>query len=447
MTVALTKQNAPKRVVTEYTVSILSGLMIVFGAVYPILTVACLLMNAVYIILAGEKAAWKLMFALLPFAQVYKVLALGGTSFYTLLEVLMIVAAMIRLKEIRQKFLIPFVLWAVYVLLGSGLNVLMWIKQLMIPMLIYVFFRSQRPSFKDLILHLSVGLLLSSVLALFAFDIPQLLEMMNLSRLWEAEGVVYRFTGLYRDPNYYTLVIVLCVISMVAFFTSRRMGVEALVLAGVMIYFGARSASKSFVLMLVAVAMMFVVCMFLNKRYVGGTVTLAVAALGVVAMMAGKLNVFTGVLMRLQSGDLTTGRVSTWGRYFAYFGENGLRLFFGSGINAGFLEETAAHNTYIDLLYFYGIAGTALFALTCLRAIGNRARKIRFANILPLVCLMAMNMFLSSVDFFDFPFNLILVFYALQEDFSCLPKGERVAKDRRAYARSARLEAGQINHF
>ncbi len=447
MTAALRNPNAPKTVLIEYLVPILSGLLIVFGAVYPILTVACLLMNGVYMVFASPKATWKLMFGLLPFAQVYKVLAFGGTSFYTFLEVLLIVIFLIRVKEVEQKFLIPLVLWAVYVLIGSGLNVLMWIKQLMIPVLIYIFFRSERPSYKELIVSLSLGLVLSSVLALFAFDIPQLLEMMNLSRLWEAEGVVYRFTGLYRDPNYFTLVIVLCVISMVAFFTSRRMGVEALVLAGVMIYFGARSASKSFVLMLAVVALMFVVCMFLNKRHVGGTVTLAVAVLGVVAMMAGKLNVFTGVLMRLQSGDLTTGRIITWGRYFTFFGENGLRLFFGSGINAGFLEEIAAHNTYIDLLYFYGIAGTALFVLTCLRAIGNRARKIRFANILPLVCLMAMNMFLSSVDFFDFPFNLILVFYALQEDFSCLPKGERVAKDRRAHARSARLKAGQINHF
>ena len=36
---------------------------------------------------------------------------------------------------------------------------------------------------------------------------------------------------------------------------------------------------------------------------------------------------------------------------------------------------------------------------------------------LPLLCMMAMNMFLSCVTFFDFPFNIILVLYALQVDF------------------------------
>ena len=446
MTAALTTQNAPKRVLIEYIVPILSGLMIVFGAVYPILTVACLLMNAAYIVLASPKAAWKLMFALLPFAQVYKVLSIGGTSFYTLLEVLVIVVAVIRLKEIKLKFLIPFVLWVVYVLLGSGLNLLMWIKQLMIPLLLYVFFHSERPSFKEIILSLTVGLLLSSVLALFAFDIPQLLEMMDLARLWEADEVVYRFTGLYSDPNYYTLVIVLCVVSMTIFFSSRRMGVEALVLSGVLIYFGARSASKSFILMLAAVAVMFVLCMFLNKRHVGGTLSLTAAALGSVAVMAGKFDVFSGVLLRLQVGvgGLTTGRVSTWDQYFRYFGENGLRLLFGSGINAGFLEETAAHNTYIDLLYFYGIVGAVLFLLTCIRSIEWEKHKIRLANILPLVCLMVMNMFLSSMEFFDFPFNLILVFYALQEDFTCLPKKERTRKGRN---RSLRFTMRLPNRF
>lgn len=449
MTAALTKPNAPKTVLIEYLVPILSGLLIVFGAVYPILTVVCLLMNAVYIVLASPKAVWKLMFALLPFAQVYKVLSFGGTSFYTFLEVLLIVVFVIRFKEVEHRFLIPVVLWTVYVLLGSGENLLMWIKQLMIPVLLYIFFRSQRPSYKELIVSLTLGLLLSSVLALFAFEIPELLEMMNLSRLWEAEGLVYRFTGLYRDPNYYTTVIILCVASMMILFASRRMGVEALVLSGALIYFGARTASKSFVLMLVAVAVMFVVCMFLNKRHVGATLSLTAAALAGVAVMAGKLDVFAGVLMRLQSdgSDLTTGRVYTWGQYFRYFGENGFRLLFGSGMHAGFLDGVAAHNTYIDLLYFYGIVGTALFLLTCIRAVGAERHPIRLANILPLVCLMAMNMFLSSLDFFDFPFNLMLGIFAMQEDLTCLPKGEHAYKRRGRNAMPVRLRMGQRNRF
>lgn len=444
MTAALRNPNAPKTVLTEYLVPILSGLLIVFGAVHPILTVACLLMNGVYMVFAGPKAAWKLMFGLLPFAQVYKVVAFGGTSFYTFLEVLLIVMFLLRVKEVERKFLIPFVLWIVYVLLGSGMNLLMWIKQLMIPMLIYIFFRSERPSYKELIVSLSLGLILSSVLALFAFQIPELLEMMNLSRLWEAEGLVYRFTGLYRDPNYYTMVIILCVVSMMTLFASRRMGVEALILSGVLIYFGARTASKSFILMLVVVAVMFVVCMFVNKRHVGATLALTAAALAGVAVSAGKLDVFTGVLMRLQSGagDLTTGRVYTWGQYFRHFGENGFRLLFGSGMQAGFLDGVAAHNTYIDLLYFYGIVGTALFLLTCIRAVGIRHHRVRLANILPLVCLMIMIMFLSSLDLFDFPFNLMLVLFALQEDFTCLPKREHVSRRRGRNAMPVRLKMG-----
>lgn len=427
MTAVANSRAVNSKALSEYIVPVLSGFLIVFGTAVPILTIACFLLHILYILLTDSKATFKLLFSILPFAQVYKVTALGGTSFFTYLEVLVCVIYLFKMNKIRKEFLLLVLLWAIYVLVGSQLDVLMWIKQIMIPLLIYIFFTNEKPSFRELVVSLTIGLLLSSTLALFSDLLPDLAEMMRMTRVWEAEGIVYRFSGLYPDPNYYTTVVILCVLSMLLLFSGRRMGVGALLLSVALIYFGAQTASKSFILMLAAVAIMVTVSMFLQRRIKAGVVMLVAVTLAGIVVFTGRLTVFENLLLRLFSGkDMTTGRLQTWGQYMMHLNENKIRWFVGVGIGAGYLNGLAAHNTYIDFVYYYGLVGTLGFFTTCVWAIGRWERRAKLLNVMPLICLMVMNMFLSAVDFFDFAFNLIFVFYAMQTDFTCLPKSERL---------------------
>lgn len=424
MTAALSSYEARRQAVREYVIPVLSGILIVFGAAYPILTLGCFFLNILYVIFADSKSLFKMLFVLLPFAQIYKVSALGGTSFFTYLEVLVVVVYIFKMQRFQKKFLTLFVVWVLYVFLGCELNILMWVKQLMIPFLIYIFFHNDHPSFKEVIISLVIGLILSSVLALFKEQIPNLADMIRSTRVWEAEGIVYRFSGTYPDPNYYTLVIILCAASMLIMFSCRRMGWEAIVLLAVLIYFGAQTASKSFLLMLGAVGVLFVMSMFVNKRNTEGVLLAIVLCIAAVFVLSGEIEIFSNVLLRLEASadNMTTGRMENWGRYFSYFNRDWLNWILGSGINAGYLYGIAAHNTYIDLIYYYGVCGTGIFLVTCINAAGETKNRPALGNYIPLLCLMAMNMFLSSVDFFDFAFNLILVLYAFQTDFSKTPQ-------------------------
>ena len=182
--------------------------------------------------------------------------------------------------------------------------------------------------------------------------------------------------------------------------------------------------------MLAAVALMFVVCMFLNKRYIGGVLTLIAVLLAGIVILAGELGIFSNILLRLElgTGDLTTGRIRTWGRYIAYLNAHWIYWFTGTGIGAEYLNGLAPHNTYIDFLYYYGLVGTGAFLGTCFYAIGKNENRIKLINLMPLACLMVMNIFLSSLDFFDFAFTLIFAFFAVQTDFACLPKQERIKR-------------------
>lgn len=426
MTASAPLSKRPGAGARDYIVPALSGFMVVLGAAYPILTIGCFLMNVAYILLAPPAAVYMLLFSLMPFAQVYKVVSITGVSMFTILELLVVVLHVLKVRHFRKSFLMFLAVWAVYILLGSSSDPMEWLKQILFPLLVYVFFNYQRPTFKQLILSLTLGVLLSSFLATFREQIPGLTNMMRLSRLWGASEVTYRFAGLYPDPNYYSQVVILCIASLLGMYAYRQMDWKALALTGGLVYFGVQTASKSFILMLAAVMVFFLLMLVRNKRNGEAILILLAGAAVVILVISGRIRVFDAILQRLRTGDLTTGRTRTWDRYMTYFGDNMLRFLFGSGLTAGYYRGLAAHNSYIDLFYYYGLCGTAVLAGSVLRAVRLRREKRLLMNYVPLLCLMAMNMFLSCVTFFDFPFNIILVLYALQVDFQGEDTGLRL---------------------
>ena len=172
--------------------------------------------------------------------------------------------------------------------------------------------------------------------------------------------------------------------------------------------------------MLGVVAILFVISMFANKRYVMGTVFAGIIGILGILILSGKIEMFNYALFRLEVGagnDLTSGRTELWSKYFAHFDENVLHWLVGSGAGAGDLGGVAAHNTYIDLIYYYGILGTGLLLVTCVIAVGGIKPRQTIVNHVPVICLVALSLFLSNLIFFDFVFCLILVICALQTDF------------------------------
>lgn len=112
---------------------------------------------------------------------------------------------------------------------------------------------------------------------------------------------------------------------------------------------------------------------------------------------------------------LTTGRSDIWLMYAKYLISNSKILLFGQGIGAGYYQH-APHSTYIDFLYFLGIAGTILL-MGSLLAISKQSRifktKRNILNYCVMICVVVMYTFLSELFFFDIPFHLFVAITVL----------------------------------
>lgn len=143
---------------------------------------------------------------------------------------------------------------------------------------------------------------------------------------------------------------------------------------------------------------------------------------------SGNITLFSVVLERLTTGNslgvdsLTTGRSEIWRDYFKFFSSHLFSDTFGRGLGYITLNNAAAHNTYIDLLYQLGVVGT-----TCLLSIiagGFKRYRCNYnrsiVNYGVLICIMGMYLFLSELQFWDAPFHFIMCFVALNIDFKSI---------------------------
>ena len=74
-------------------------------------------------------------------------------------------------------------------------------------------------------------------------------------------------------------------------------------------------------------------------------------------LLSGKIEIFNNVLMRLDDASdvnsLTTGRSNIWISYCEFFLDHPVSTLFGCGFGAQLWQSHAAHNTYIDMIYFW----------------------------------------------------------------------------------------------
>ena len=162
----------------------------------------------------------------------------------------------------------------------------------------------------------------------------------------------------------------------------------------------------------------FALLLYINHKLKIGKLNIALI-LGVVVltilMFAIKNEYFSYLLLRFGSNDLsldsfTTGRTAIWRDYNAYFSKDTLDLIFGSGISTLPLHGHAAHNTYIDVLYYLGIVPGAIFTYLIVRYFVHKNVKIKrsIINFSGIIVIATMYTFLSSLFDIDLGTNLIV---------------------------------------
>ena len=125
-------------------------------------------------------------------------------------------------------------------------------------------------------------------------------------------------------------------------------------------------------------------------------------------------NIFDTVLSRFDEADdvysLTTGRSALWMKYVRHLLSSPLTLLFGSGFGASLLDASAAHNTYLDLLYYLGVLGSVLLVMVfkVFANVKKSSPKKNLLNYSVWICILIMYFFLSELFYFDWAFHVLL---------------------------------------
>ena len=138
-------------------------------------------------------------------------------------------------------------------------------------------------------------------------------------------------------------------------------------------------------------------------------------AVGIEMILSGRFTAFNVTLNRMQRSSknltgVTSNRDLIWKNYFVFLKNNPHVLLIGNSVGIYYLDGFATHNTYIDLLYQFGIVGTMIFIsiviISFKEKVRNRPRSI--LNYGVLICILTMYFFLSQLQEFDLPFHIVL---------------------------------------
>lgn len=354
------------------------------------------------------------MFFLFPYTMIYKYSA-GSTSLFTYLTLIFMLFFLFKNRfRINKNFLRYFVFLAVYLIIGMGNNYTDFIKLLSMAVIASCFTSLiDRKNFSNIVLYVCLGTITSGLIGLRKASWPALASFFSNLKTEYINGVeTYRFTGLYMDPNYFSILVIICLVSLLTFaFKKEIKSGLAVVLAIALVYFGCLTYSRLFYLaLMIAIVFVLVLRMKSTGKIIGSIALLSIALI-VGLYFANKAGIISNILYRFSATDITNNRTNIWGQYIDYFNSSVKTLFLGDGIGASYYNGVGPHNTYIEMVYFLGIIGSLIYVgmYWCILKTGRCIEKRKFVNYSLLFILMIMSATLGMLFSNDFGFLMMLV--------------------------------------
>ena len=229
---------------------------------------------------------------------------------------------------------------------------------------LFLSWTKDKVSFETCIYFYSLGIVLSTVLALLFNNNANLLEYI---RVIEEKEVVTRHCGFYGDPNFYSAQVITAIGGQLLIILRNAKGriIGNIISIAVLIACGLTSVSKSYILCLGLLVAVWILS--LNKKDSGKYFKIFIALFALLAFALLTVGSFSDIidqyLLRFATGSditsLTTNRTTIWKGYLKFFLENPLDLFIGQGYADVFVAvQKGSHNTVIQCVYQLGIIGS-----------------------------------------------------------------------------------------
>ena len=373
------------------------------------------------VIFAPKTVVILLLFSWLSFSTVFK-FSVGATSIFTYLELLFAIRLIVQNHKMHAGFFFSWCLYAAYLLFGMGSEYTTFLKVALMPLLFYLMARETDYSDLSKIIKFYVlGVVVSSFVGYFKSYIPNMSTFVNdkaVNLAYTGTGFISsaRITGLWGDPNYYSIHLILAIMLVAVLYSRKELSIVPFYSVYIICtLFGALTGSKSFILMLVIATFLIIVQLWGKHNFKQLLLFVLVMVAGLFLIISGYIDAFSMIMSRLSSVDfsstssITTDRTLKWAEYINEFNRNFGKLLVGNGIGKGF-SFAVPHNSYLDYLDLLGLIGTGVF-LVCMVQAAKCGWKIqrergRIGNVSPLLILLGMYAFLSMFYSIDLLFEL-----------------------------------------
>lgn len=401
---------------------IVIAVLILFGTNNVVFVLAALALCVLFFLKSEENKAIEMLFFLMPLAPIFK-LSSTSSSLFTYLELGFLLLIYVRTRFVAKKEFGCVVAFSLYILffqiIYGELNITSTIKMIVNIAILLRISKLSVEDGSDVFLSYVAGVLCSSLYRFLDSGFFRISAYTSQKVLGFGGGVfVTRFSGLYNDPNYYAISVIISLCLIVFLYMKKRLSLIATVVLSIplCIFAGMTSSKSALVMLAIPVIEMIYVC-FKEKNYIVLSLFFIALAAIIVGVIGGKIDIFNATFNRLNLDtgnidDLTTGRTVLWRDYFNYFNEHLFKTIFGSSIAVTALETsigfTEPHNTYIDLILQLGVVGTLGFILCVRLAYKNIQVNIRrgLQNYTLVIVLIVMYCFLSQLQGYDLPFQL-----------------------------------------
>lgn len=258
------------------------------------------------------------------------------------LAVTTLIAKAIRSNPIENHYLFFFVMLLLFPCVAKGL--------------------SGTDIFSRLTLFFSCGIIMAALSA------RQIAAYPNISQYIKVDSYlkITRLSGYYRDPNFYCAHITACLAGVQLLMSRERRRSRQIVWIGVMmvlVYCGLLSASKSFVIVLACLFLVWVPVLLTGGHVKRGVAILAgvACAAAVMLLSAAVQDLLRMVMSRFSNvsgvSDLTTHRSEIWRMYLHELSRDPVLMLLGSGYTSATLGTKASHNTIIQGVFQFGLIG------------------------------------------------------------------------------------------
>lgn len=174
-----------------------------------------------------------------------------------------------------------------------------------------------------------------------------------------------RFNGLFRDPNYYMSLLVTGLALLLALRLRGELGRAAfLVMGSCFTVFGLLTYSKTFLILIVLVYIVYILLLLGKRRYLLAFAIVAATGLVIWIALQTEGSPLQIIVHRFTTAttldDLTTGRTELHLRYWKAITKNAISFLFGYGLDADYLG-LSPHSLYLEILYHLGFVGLLIF--------------------------------------------------------------------------------------